>query len=95
MQEPPRERGEFGISLSGYEIKERKQLWTAIRMRSGLVVDEHTHLSEGANDNVITTDVRRRGEKTTTIVNIYDQKHAQLGETERPVRKLNWQRVIG
>jgi len=49
-------------------------------------------LSRGANDDVIATDVRRRGEKIRRIVNIYDQKDARSGE--RPARKLDWQRVI-
>jgi len=58
------------------------------------VVYDQTDLSRGANDNVIATGVRRRGEKITRIVNIYDQKYALSGERERPARKLNWQRLI-
>jgi hypothetical protein len=92
LQEPPRERGNIGISHSAYEIRERKRVWTAIRRGSGLVVDERTDLSRGANDDVIATDVRRRGEKITRIVNVYDQRDGQSGE--RPAQKLNWQRVI-
>jgi len=94
LQQPPRERGEIGISHSAYDIRKRKQVWTAIQKGSGLVVNEKMDLSRGANDDVIATDARRSGEKITRIVNIYDQKDAQLGERERPVRKLNWQRVI-
>jgi hypothetical protein len=45
-------------------------------------------MRKGANDDVIVTDVRTRGEKVTRIVNIYDQKDMQLGE--RPARKLRW-----
>jgi hypothetical protein len=56
------------------------------------VVDERTDLSRGANEDVIATDGRRRGERTTRIVNVYDQKNTHSGE--RPARKLNWQRVI-
>ena len=56
------------------------------------MVDERTDLSRGANDVVIATDVRRRGETITRIVNVYDQKDLQPGE--RPARKLNWHRVI-
>jgi hypothetical protein len=56
------------------------------------VVDERTDLSRGANEDVIATDVRRRGERITGIVNVYDQKNTHSGE--RPARKLNWQRVI-
>jgi endonuclease/exonuclease/phosphatase family metal-dependent hydrolase len=92
LQEPPRERGGLGISHSAYEIRKRKRVWTAIRKGSGLVVDDRTDLSRGANNDVIVTDVRRRAEKITRIVNVYDQKDTQSGE--RPARKLNWQSVI-
>jgi len=56
------------------------------------VVHEWTDLSRGANDDVIATDVRRRREMITRIINIYAQQDTQSGE--RPPRKLNWQRVI-
>jgi len=56
------------------------------------VVDDRTDLSGGANDDVIATDVRRRGEKIPRIVNIYHQKDARSGE--RPAQKLDWQNVI-
>ena len=92
LQEPPRERGGIGISASAYEIRKRKRVWMAIRKGSGLVVDELTDPSRGDNDDVIATDVRRRGEKITRIVNIYDQTHARSGE--RSARKLDRQRVI-
>jgi hypothetical protein len=71
LQEPPRERGEIGISHSAYDIGKRKRLWRAIRKGTGLVVDERTDLSRGANDDGIATDIRRRGEKITSLVNIY------------------------
>jgi len=92
FREPPRERGEIGISHSAYEIRTRKRVSMSIRKGSGLVVDERTDLRRGANDDVIGTEVTRRGEKITRIVNIYDQKDARSGE--RPARKLHWQRVI-
>jgi hypothetical protein len=94
LQEPPRERerGGVGISHSAYEIRKRKRVWTAIRRGSGLLVDEWTDLSTGANEDVIATDVRRRGERITRIVNVYDQKNTRSGE--RPARKLDWRRVI-
>jgi len=92
LQEPPRERGGCGISHSAYEIRERTRVWTAIRKGSGLVVDERMDLSRGAQDDVIVTDVRRRGEKRTRIVNVYDQRDTQSGE--RQAQKLNWQSVI-
>jgi hypothetical protein len=94
LQEPPRERGRGGVGMShsAYEIRKRKRVWTAIPKGSGLVVDEHTDVSRGANNEVIVTDVRRRGENITRIVNIYDQRDTQTGE--RLARKLNFQRVI-
>jgi hypothetical protein len=45
-----------------------------IRNGSGLVVDELKDLSSGANDDVIASDIRRRGERITKIVNISDEK---------------------
>jgi len=86
FQEPPRETGEFGISHSAYEIRKRKRVWTAIRKGSGPVVDERMVLSRVANDNVIATNVRRRGETIMRMVNVYDQKDAQSGERERAAR---------
>jgi len=56
------------------------------------VVDDRTDSSRGATNNVIATDVRRRGETITRIINIYDQRTTQSGQ--RLARKLNWQRVI-
>jgi hypothetical protein len=88
-----RNRGDWDQPF-GKLNKKKKTVWTAIRKGSGLVVDEQTDLSRGANDDVIATDVRRRGEMITGIVNIYDQKDVRSGERERPVRQLNWQRVI-
>lgn len=80
LQESPRERGGVGINHSAYEITIRKSAGTAIQKGSGLVVDDRTYLSRGANDNVSVTDVRRTGEKIMRIVNIYDQGDTQLGE---------------
>jgi len=91
LQELPTERGGIGISHSAYEIRKRKRVWTAIRRGSGLVVDEQTDLSRGANEDVIATDVRKRRERITRIVNIYDQQNTHSGQ--RPAQKLNWQRV--
>jgi hypothetical protein len=42
LQEPPRERGGFGICSSAEEIRKRKRVWTAVPKGSGLVVDEWT-----------------------------------------------------
>ena len=92
LHEPPRGRRNIGISHSAYEIRKTKTVWTAIRKGRGLVVDEWTGLCRGANDNVFATDVSRRGEKKTRIVNDYHRGDRQSGE--RPAHKLNWQRVI-
>jgi hypothetical protein len=58
-QEPPRERKGFEIRHTAYEIRKRKRVWMAVRKGSGLAVDERTDLSNGGNDDVIVTDVRR------------------------------------
>jgi len=92
LQEPPGEKGRIGISHPAYEIRKRKRVWTAVRKGSGLATDERTHLSRGANDDVMVTDVRRRGENMTRIINVYDQRDVQTGE--RRARKLNWHRAI-
>jgi len=80
LPEPPRESGDIGISHSAYEIRKRKRVWTAIWKGSGLVVDEQTDSSRGANDDVIATDIRGSGEKITRNVNVYDQEDEQSGE---------------
>jgi hypothetical protein len=92
LQEPPRERGGNDISHLAYKIRKRKSVWIAIRRRSSLVVDEWMDLSSGTNEDVTANDVRRRGERITRIVNVFDQKNTHSGE--RPTRKLSWQRVI-
>jgi hypothetical protein len=58
----------------------------------GLALHERTDLKKCGNDDVIVTDVRRRGEKVTRIFNIYDQKDTQSRES--PARKLRWQRIF-
>jgi hypothetical protein len=80
------------MSHLAYEIIQITTVWTAIGKESGLVVDERKDLSRGAYDNVIVTDIRRRREMITSIVNIYDQRETQSGE--RQPRKVNCQRVI-
>jgi hypothetical protein len=52
----------------------------AIRRGSGMVVDERTDLGRGANEDVIATNDRRRGERITRIVHVYDQKNTHSGE---------------
>jgi hypothetical protein len=92
FQEPPRETGGIGISHSTYKIRKGNRVWMAIGRGSGLVIDERTDLSRGANDDVIATDVRRRVERIMRIGNVDDQKNTQSGEI--PARMLNWQRII-
>jgi len=46
------------------------------------VVDARTDLSRDVNEDVITADVRRRGERITRIFNIYDQR-TQIQERDR------------
>jgi hypothetical protein len=58
------------------------------------VVNERTDLCRGANDNVMATDIRRRGELITRIFDIYNQKDTRSAERARPAWKLNCQRVI-
>ena len=54
------------------------------------MVDERTDLCRGANNDLIATDVRRKGSMITQIVNVHDQNDTQSGEIERPAQKLNW-----
>jgi len=92
LQEPPSERQGFEIRHTAYGMRKRKRVWMAVRKGTGFAVDERLDLSEGDNDDVIVTGVRRRGEKVPIIVNIHDQKDTQ--SRERPARKLRWQRII-
>jgi len=91
-QEPPRERAGFGISQLAHKIRNRRRVWRALWRGSGLVVDERMDLGRGANDDVIATDIRRRGETIPRIINISEQINQQSGE--RPAQKLNWRSVI-
>jgi len=92
LQEPPGGKGRIRISHPAYEIRKLKRVWTAVCMGSGLATDERTDLSRGANDNVMVTDVKTRGERMTRIINLYDQRHVQTGV--RWARKLTWHRAI-
>jgi len=91
-QEPPGEKGRIGISHPAYEIRKQKRVWTVVQKGSSLATDERTDLSRGANDDVMVTDVKRRGENMTRIINVYDQRDVHTGE--RQVRNLNWHRGI-
>ena len=58
LEEPPRETGGIGISHSVYELRKRNIICTATWKGSCLEVDEWKHLTSGANNDVIATDVR-------------------------------------
>jgi hypothetical protein len=75
LQKPPRKRGRggVGISHSAYEIRKEITLQWAIQLRGGLAVNEQTDLSRGAIYDLIISDIRKRGEKISRIVNIYNQ----------------------
>jgi len=88
LPQPPTERGRIGISHLADEIRKRKRVWRAMRRGSSLVVDKRMDLSRGANEDVIVTDVRCRGERITRIVNVYDQKKTH--SEKRPAQKFNW-----
>ena len=63
-----------------------------MRKGSGLATDERTDLSGGTNDDLIVTDVKRRGVKMTRIINIYDQRDVQT--REKQARKIHRSRII-
>jgi hypothetical protein len=90
--EPPRETEGIGTSHSAYLIRKWESVWTARRRGSGLVVDQRMYVNRGVNEDVIATDVRRRGERITMIVNVNDQKNRHSGD--RPAWQLNGQTVI-
>jgi hypothetical protein len=92
LQEPLIEREGVRISYPAYNIRKRKRVWTAVRQGSGFATKARTDLSKNTLGDVIVVDIKRRGEKMTRIVNIYDQKAGETGE--RPVRTLNWQKII-
>jgi len=69
--------GRIGISHPVYEIRKRKRVWTAVCKGSGLATDERTDLGGGANNNFMMTDVNRRGERMTRIINVYNQRDVQ------------------
>jgi hypothetical protein len=52
----------------------------ALRKGSALPTDELTDLNRGANDDVMVTDVKRREEKVTRNINVYNQRDLQSGE---------------
>ena len=59
---------------------------------SDLAKDERTYLNRGMNDKFMVTDVKRRGEKKTRIINVYNQRDVKTGERRAMI--LNWHRAF-
>jgi len=72
LQEPPIDRQRFNMRHTAYDRRTKKTVSTTVRNASDLAVDEWMDLSKGGYHDVVVTDVRRRGEKVTTLLNIYD-----------------------
>jgi len=68
------------------------RVWTAVRVGRGLATEKRIDHSRGTNDNVIVTDVNRRGEKMTKVINIYDQR--DMRTRERHARKIHCSSII-
>jgi len=51
-----------------------------VRKGSGLATDKRPDLNRGTNDDVMVTDVKRRGENMTRIIKVFDQRDVQTGE---------------
>ena len=49
---------------------------------SGFAMNERTDLSKNPLGSVIVVDIKRRGEKMTSIINIYDQTEGETGERQ-------------
>jgi hypothetical protein len=92
LQEPRSERGGCGISHAVYELRKSKCMLMAIRKRSSIVVDGLPDLSTGASEDVIITDVTRRGEYITWIVNVYNQRDRE--SEERLAKMVNWESIM-
>jgi hypothetical protein len=92
LQKLPAERGGSRISQPPYEIRKQMRVWTAVCKGCGLATNQQTDLSRGANDNVIVSDMGRRGEKIMRIINIYDQCDMQT--RARQAKNTNWPRSI-
>jgi len=92
LQEPLEDRGGIEISHSAHEIRKQMTVWTAVCKRSGLATDQQPHLSRGANNDLVVTDVQRRREKMTGMINIYDQNAVRT--EDRQERKINWCGII-
>jgi len=63
-----------------------------MRTGRGLATDERTDLSRGVNEDVIVTDVTRRGEKMMKVITKYNQRDVRT--RDRHARKINWSRII-
>jgi len=87
------ESKEFETRHTAFEIGKRTRVQMAVHEERSLAVDNWTDLSKDANDVVIVTDVRKRGENVTRIINVHDEHETH--SRERPARKLWWQWIIG
>lgn len=88
MLEPPGEDGGSAIRIAAYKIRKQNRVYTAVRKGSDLATAQQTNLSRGASDDVIVTDVPRRGEKIMRIIYIYDHRDVQI--RDRHVTKVFW-----
>jgi hypothetical protein len=85
-------RGGIGSSHTAYKIRKQNRIWTAVHKGSDYATDQQTDLSRCVNDDVIVTDVQRRGEKVTRVINMYDQRVVRF--RERHMRNIYWSRII-
>jgi hypothetical protein len=92
FQVPPIDKASCGISHSSRKVRFGNSVCTAIPKWNSLVIDERTEYCRGDNNNVIATDIPRRGQMITRIIIDYHYINTQSGETT--ARKLNWQKVI-
>jgi len=77
---------------STLDIRKRKSVTKAVPKGSGLTTEEWTDLTRGVNDDVVAIETKRSREKMTRIINGYDQRDMQSGES--PASKVNSQNVI-
>jgi hypothetical protein len=57
-----------------------------------VTTNERIDLSRNAGDDPIVVNVKRRREKMTRIINIYDQRARE--PRERPARRLSWEKIF-
>jgi len=64
------DKGVIGISRPAYDIRKETRVWMAVPTGNGHAMNRLRDLSRGANENVMVTDVNRRGQLMTRIINI-------------------------